>query len=423
MAREAAVPLELEEAEAPRIPPARRALYLALKHPLGVIGSLIVFLLFFAGIFADVDAFGLEFGIAPYDPQTIHRASQTLAQLNAPIDAEQTTLSISYSGDLELGPGGPFTIDGEDMYVIFEGPDGLTVGRGADAVPHDAGAGLEVIDEVFEGPSWSHPFGTDSLGRDVLSRTVFGARISLMIGLVSIMFGITGGAVVGIISGYFGRFIDSLIQRSVDILLAFPAIVMLLAIVTVIGDETSAFRVFLADNTPVPEGSFLGVPFFLDIFIISLAIGIAVIVGTARIIRGAVLSIKENVYVEAARALGASDSRIMWRHVFPNVIALVVVLASITLPIAILSEAAISFLGIGVPAPTPSWGADLTGPNRDAALAGSWWPVFFPGLALSLVVLGFNMAGDAFRDISDPRLRGALGSGPSGGGRSSTGGF
>jgi peptide/nickel transport system permease protein len=298
----------------------------------------------------------------------------------------------------------------------------LTVGRGTggtDAVPHDAGAALGIVDEVFEGPSWSHPFGTDSLGRDVLSRTIFGARISLMIGLASIMVGITGGAFLGIVSGYFGSFVDSLIQRSVDILLAFPAIVMLLAIVTVVGDETSAFRVFLADNTPVPEGSFLGVPFFLDIFILSLAIGVAVIVGTARIVRGAVLSIKENVYVDAARALGASDARIMWRHVFPNVIALVVVLASITLPIAILAEAAISFLGIGVPAPTPSWGADLTGPNRDSALAGSWWPVFFPGLALSLVVLGFNMAGDAFRDITDPRLRGALGSGD----RSSTGGF
>ncbi len=102
---------------------------------------------------------------------------------------------------------------------------------------------------------------------------------------------------------------------------------------------------------------------------------------------------------------------LMLRHLFPNVVALVVILASITLPIAILAEAAISFLGVGVPAPTPSWGADLTGPNRETALSGQWWPVFFPGLALSLVVLGFNMLGDAFRDISDPRLRGAVGSG------------
>ena len=145
--------------------------------------------------------------------------------------------------------------------------------------------------------------------------------------------------------------------------------------------------------------------------LISIGIGIAVAVGTARIVRGAVLSIKENVYIEAARALGASDSRIMVRHIFPNVAALVVILASITLPLAILAEAAISFLGVGVKQPRPSWGADLTGPNQEAGLRGDWWPAFFPGLALSFVVLGFNMLGDAFRDISDPRLRGGLGPG------------
>jgi ABC-type dipeptide/oligopeptide/nickel transport system permease subunit len=270
---------------------------------------------------------------------------------------------------------------------------------------------------LLAGPSLSHPFGTDRLGRDVLSRTIFGARISLFIGLVSVVSGVTIGAFLGIISGYLGRFVDSVIQRSVDVLLAFPAIVLVLAVVTVIGDEDSAVRRFMAEDTPLPEGSFLGIPFFLDILIVSLAIGVAVVAGVARIVRGAVLSIKENVYVEAARALGASDARIMWHHIFPNVLALVVILASITLPIAILAESAISFLGVGVPVPTPSWGADLTGPNRETAQSGAWWPVFFPGLALSLVVLGFNMLGDAFRDISDPRLRGALGVDSGGGSR------
>jgi len=331
MAREVAVPLELEETRIQRPPLGRRLFNLARQHPLGVFGLFTVGLLVFAGIFADV--------IVPYDPQAIDREA------------------------------------------------------------------------LLKGPSLSHLFGTDRLGRDVLSRTIFGARISLMIGMVSILFGVTIGAFLGVVSGYFGRFVDSLIQRSVDVLLAFPAIVLMLAIVTVIGDEDSAVRVFLADKTPIPEGSFLGVPFFLDIFILSLAIGVVVIATVARVTRGAVLSIKENVYIEAARALGATDARVMWRHIFPNVVALVVVLASITLPLAILAEAAISFLGIGVPAPTPSWGADLTGQNRETAQSGSWWPVFFPGLALSLVVLGFNMLGDAFRDISDPRLRGAVGSG------------
>jgi peptide/nickel transport system permease protein len=268
-------------------------------------------------------------------------------------------------------------------------------------------------------PTLSHPFGTDRLGRDVLSRTVYGARISLLVGLVAVSVGMSIGTFFGVISGYFGKLIDSIIQRGVDILLAFPAVVLLLAIITVIGDEDSAVRKFLANETPVPEGTFLGVPNFLDIFVIAFGIGIAVSVGTARVIRGAVLSIKENVYIDAARAMGASDRRIMMRHIFPNVVALVVVLGSVFLPIAILAEAAISFLGVGVPAPVPSWGADLTGPNQIDAQRGIWWPVFFPGLALSLVVLGFNMLGDAFRDISDPRLRGGgMGgsSGPSRGG-------
>ncbi|HEU4759306.1 MAG TPA: ABC transporter permease [Dehalococcoidia bacterium] len=286
--------------------------------------------------------------------------------------------------------------------------------------PYDA----QAIDarHLLQSPSLTHPFGTDRLGRDVLSRTIFGARISLLIGIVSTGLGVTVGTVLGVISGYSGRLVDSLIQRSVDVLLAFPPVVLLLVIITVIGDDNSAFRTFLAHNTPVPQGSFLGVPNFLDIFVISVGISIGVAVITTRIVRGAVLSIKENVYIEAARALGASDARVMWRHIFPNIAALVVILASITLPVAILAEAAISFLGVGVPAPTPSWGADLTGKNYEAALSGHWWPAFFPGLALSLVVLGFNMVGDAFRDISDPRLRGSLGAGTRPGGGPGPGG-
>lgn len=270
-------------------------------------------------------------------------------------------------------------------------------------------------------PSLEHPFGTDHVGRDVLSRTIFGARISLMIGLVSVAVGTVAGATLGVISGYFGKWVDSIIQRGVDVLLAFPAVVLLLAIVAVIGDEDSAFRRFLNDSTPIPEGEFLGVPVFLDIFILSVGIGVAVAVGSIRVVRGAVLSLKENVYIDAARAMGASDARIMWKHIFPNVAALVVVLASVFLPIAILAEAAISFLGIGVPTGTPSWGADLNSERLDAQ-NGIWWPVFFPGLALSLVVLGFNMLGDAFRDITDPRLRGS-GGGRGGGGGGSPGGL
>ena len=274
------------------------------------------------------------------------------------------------------------------------------------------------VDAIQEAPSADHPFGTDRLGRDVMSRSIFGARISLMVGLISVIIGTFIGTFFGVLSGYTGKWVDSIIQRFIDVLLAFPAVVFLLVIITVIGDEDSAFRRFLNDHTPVPQGEFLGVPVFVDIFVIAVAIGVAVSVGTARVVRGAVLSLKENVYIEAAQAMGASDARIMRRHIFPNVAALVVVLGTIFLPIAILAEASISFLGIGVPTGTASWGADLNENRRDAISGGIWWAVFFPGLALSMVVLAFNLMGDAFRDLSDPRLRGG---GPGGG--ASRGGF
>ena len=280
-------------------------------------------------------------------------------------------------------------------------------------VPYDPEAIAGLGDPDTESPSLDHPFGTDRLGSDVFSRTIFGARIAMLIGLVAVSLGMVLGSVVGIASGYFGGFVDSVLQRLVDALLAFPAIVMLLAIIAVIGNDDSAVRVFLNDNTPIPEGTWWGIPNFLDIVVVSMAIGIAIAVGSARVIRGAVLSLKENVYIEAARAMGASDLRIMARHILPNVAALIVVLGTIFLPLAILAEAAISFLGVGVPAGTPSWGADMGNlSNRDDAIGrGAWWVVFFPGFALSLVVLGFNLLGDSFRDISDPRLRGGGGSG------------
>jgi len=416
MAQEAAVPLPAEEEIIrPRIGPLKRALLLSREHPLGVMGLFFVGMLVFAGVFAEL--------LAPFDPLAPDRVSSTVGSLSAGLDASQTQFDIiGYSGE----QGSVLEIDQESMTVLLLlGQTGnlttVEVQRGiagTQKAEHSAGAAITStrIDKLAS-PSMKHPFGTDRLGRDVLSRTIFGARISLLIGFVAISVGVTVGTLFGVISGYAGGIIDTIIQRLVDMLLAFPAVVLLLAIIAVIGDEDSSVRRFLADNTPIPQGEFLGVPVFLDIFVVSLAIGVAVSVGTARIVRGAVLSVKENVYIEAARAMGASDIRIMRRHIFPNVAALVVILASVFLPIAILAESAISFLGVGVPEPTPSWGADLTGPNRQDALDGYWWPVFFPGLALSLVVLGFNMLGDAFRDISDPRLRGGAGSGGAGSGR------
>ena len=417
MAQEVAVLAQLEQEERkPRVGPLRRILRLSRQHPLGVMGVFFVGILVIAGIFAEL--------LAPFNPLDPDRVTVEVGTLTSSIDAETEDIDIT---DFSALQNDVLEIENEKMTVIFaEVPQagittvGVQRGRhGTEVAPHDAGQTIRItkINELAD-PSWKHPFGTDRLGRDVLSRTIFGARISLLIGFVAITIGVTIGTFFGVVSGYFGGIVDTLIQRIVDMLLAFPAVVLLLAIVAVIGDEDSSVREFLADNTPIPQGSFLGVPVFLDIFVVALGIGVAVSVGTARIVRGAVLSLKENVYIEAARAMGASDMRIMWKHIFPNVAALVVILASVFLPIAILAEAAISFLGVGVPDPTPSWGADLTGPNRERALDGYWWPVFFPGLALSLIVLGFNMLGDAFRDISDPRLRGGMGSGPGpGGGR------
>jgi len=413
MAREVALPLEIEEERPERRRRWQRILSTARKHPLGVFGLSCVSLLFFCGIFADL--------IVPYDPEATLRERQTFGTLVSTIKPTDTKLTVV---DAQLDVGTNFDIDGERMTVVPPAPivsgagTTLHVQRASSQATHEAGAALELDVAIANvDPSWSHPFGTDHNAKDVLSRVIFGARISLLIGLTAIITGVTAGAFFGVISGYFGKIVDTIIQRCVDILLAFPAVVLLLAIITVVGDEDSSVRRFLANNTPLPKGEFIGIPTFLDVFIVALVIGLAVAVFTTRVVRGAVLSIKENVYVDAARAMGASDARIMMRHIFPNVAALVVILGSVLLPVAILAEAAISFLGVGVPLGTPSWGADLSDEkSRQLMLEGYWWPVFFPGLALSLVVLGFNMVGDAFRDLSDPRLRGSgLGGGGGGG--------
>jgi len=412
MAQEVAVPFPAEEEE--RRAPVRRLRKLfqvARQHPLGVLGLLFVALLLVCGVFANV--------VSPYDPLSSNRHREVGGSLVNAINANDSRISISKP---DVGLGSSVTIGDEKIIILAvlsetgkeEALVQVTRGAGGTAAAaHPAGEELvraDVTDKLAQ-PSLSHPFGTDRAGQDVLSRTIWGARISLMIGLVSVTIGVTIGSLFGVVSGYFGGFVDSLIQRLVDMFLAFPPLVLLLAIITVIGDRDASVRRFLADYTPIPEGTFWGIPNFLQVFVISLAIGIAGAVTTSRIVRGDVLSLKENVYIEAARAIGASDRRVMWKHIFPNVAPLVAVLATIFLPLAILAEAAISFLGLAVPYPTPSWGTDLSGQNRDEAFQeAAWWPAFFPGLALSLIVLGFNLVGDAFRDITDPRLRGGIGS-------------
>lgn len=229
----------------------------------------------------------------------------------------------------------------------------------------------------LEGSSWSHPMGTDSIGRDVFSRIVWGARLSVLIGFGSVLVGTTIGTLVGLISGYYGGLADTLVQRLIDALMTFPGLILALVFVTVWGQ---------------------GVPQLL------LAIGILIIPGAARIVRGATLSEKNNQYVEAARVLGATQSRIILRHILPNITAPIIVIVSVMVGVAILVEAALSFLGLGVPPPAASWGQMLSIEGRTYMLQQPWLGIW-PGLAISFVVLGLNLLGDTLRDVLDPKLR------------------
>ncbi|MHB8577961.1 MAG: ABC transporter permease [Dehalococcoidia bacterium] len=227
-------------------------------------------------------------------------------------------------------------------------------------------------------PSAAHLFGTDQIGRDILSRVIAGARPSLEVGLLSVAFGTLVGSFLGIVSGYFLGTVDFAIQRVMDAILSIPPLILAVAIAAVLG---------------------------LGLRNVIIAIAIVLTPAGARIVRGATLSVSANPYVEAVRSVGAEDWRIIWRHILPNVLAPIIVIASIQVGVAILAEAALSFLGLGTQAPNPSWGADLSAARTVVTIAV--WVSVFPGLAISIVVLAFNMLGDALRDILDPRLRGA----------------
>ncbi len=230
----------------------------------------------------------------------------------------------------------------------------------------------------LEGPNAQHFFGTDEHGRDVFSRIVAGARVSLVVAVMAVGIGSVTGFLLGIISGYFMGWIDMVLQRVTDSILAFPGILLALTLVAVLGGG-------------------------LDAVIIAIAFAFAP--SPLRVTRGVVLSTKQNVYVDAARVIGASDLRIMLRHILPNVLAPWLILASIALGGAILIEASLSFLGLGVPPPYPSWGRMLSGNAQQYAMIAPWM-VLAPGIAITVLVLGFNLFGDALRDLWDPRLRG-----------------
>jgi peptide/nickel transport system permease protein len=228
----------------------------------------------------------------------------------------------------------------------------------------------------LEGPSWSHPFGLDELGRDILARVLAGARISLLVGLVVVSISSSAGILLGAVAGYFGGRVDEVISRIIDILLAFPGLLLAIALVAVLGPS-------LAN--------------------VILALALIGWVGYARLVRAQVLRAREFEYVQAARALGAPTPRILLRHIIPTALPAVTVQATLGMGAAILSEAALSFLGLGVQPPTPSWGTMLAGGR--AHLLDAPHLTIFPGVAIAVLVLGFNFLGDGLRDALDPATK------------------
>ena len=243
--------------------------------------------------------------------------------------------------------------------------------------PYDSNLNENGLPVRLEGPSLSFVLGTDAIGRDVFSRIIYGARVSLIVGLGAVALGTLFGTVVGLVSGYFVGKVDQVLQRVVDTLMAIPAIVLALAVITMLQP---------------------------GLFNIILVIAIVIAPGTSRVVRGAVLAIKENVYIEAARSIGAGGTRIVFRHILPNVVAPIIVIASIWVGNAIVIEAALSYLGLGTPPPTPTWGGMLALEGR-RHLENAPWLALAPGAAISIAVLAVNMLGDALRDVLDPRLR------------------
>ena len=232
------------------------------------------------------------------------------------------------------------------------------------------------IKNILVGPSSQHPFGTDDLGRDVLSRMIWGSRVSLEVGFVAIGIATLIGILLGAISGFYGGYVDSAIMRAVDIMLSIPTIFLILAIIAILE------------------------PSIINIMVV---IGLTSWMEPARLVRAEFISIKEREYVTAARALGASDSRIIFRHILPNSLSPILVSATMGIGGAILVESGLSFLGLGVQPPTPSWGSLLSSGKDNIEIA--WWLSAFPGLAILVTVLGYNLLGEGIRDALDPRQR------------------
>ena len=230
------------------------------------------------------------------------------------------------------------------------------------------------IADRLQGPSWTHPFGTDDLGRDTLARIIHGAQVSLEVGLVAITIALVAGTLIGLLAGYFGGVVDLLLMRLIDILFAFPGIVLAIVIAGLLGANRRNAMI---------------------------AIGIVIVPAFARVVRAAVLEVMGFPFIESARALGGGHLRIMLRHVLPNIVPPLIVLTTVYFSTAILSEATLSFLGLGTQPPEAAWGNMLS--TARSYIDQSIWMSIFPGVAIMVVVMGFNFLGDGLRDVLDPR--------------------
>ncbi len=238
------------------------------------------------------------------------------------------------------------------------------------------GATEQFSADRLQAPSWDYPFGTDEFGRDIFSRILYGARISFQVGIIVVGIAGTVGVLLGMMAGYRGGWTDNIIVLLSDVIFAFPAVLLAIAVITMLGNNlTNAI----------------------------LAISLVYIPPFIRIVRGATLTVRNTAFVEAAQSIGASSLRLMGRHIFPNITAPLIVQASISFGFAILSEAGLSFLGLGNKAPDPSWGTMVSGSYGYLQIA--WWGAVIPGIAIALTVLGFQLLGDGLRDALDPRLR------------------
>jgi peptide/nickel transport system permease protein len=233
----------------------------------------------------------------------------------------------------------------------------------------------ELADRLLA-PSGKHWFGTDDFGRDIFSRVIYGARISLWVGFFSVLGSVVAGTFLGIVAGYYGRWVDAVISRFFDIMLAFPSILLAIAVVSILGPSLQNALIAIA---------VINIPNF------------------GRLVRSKVLSVKQEEYIMAARAVGMKDSRILFHHILPNSISPVIVQATLAIATAIIEAAALGFLGMGAQAPTPEWGKMLADSKNYITQAP--WTLFFPGMAIMLTVLGFNLMGDGLRDVLDPKMK------------------